>query len=33
LEAVKQDGAALKYVIEQTEEMCLEAVKQNVGAL
>ena len=29
LEAVKQDGAVLKYVKEKTEEICLEAVKQK----
>jgi len=29
LEAVKQNGYALKYVENQTEEICLEAVKQK----
>lgn len=29
LKMVKQDGWALKYVKEQTPEICLEAVKQN----
>jgi len=33
LEAVKQNGWALRYVKEQTPEICLEAVKQNVYAL
>ena len=33
LEAVKQDGLALRYVKEQTPEICLEAVKQNGYAL
>ena len=33
LEAVKQDGYALRYVKEQTVEICLEAVKQNGYAL
>ncbi len=29
LEAVKQDGYALKYVKNQTREICLAAVKQK----
>ena len=33
LEAVKQDGYALRYVKEQDKEICLEAVKQNGYAL
>jgi hypothetical protein len=33
LDAVKQDGHALRYVQTQTEEICLAAVKQNVYAL
>ncbi|MBD3195404.1 MAG: DUF4116 domain-containing protein, partial [Candidatus Lokiarchaeota archaeon] len=33
LEAVKQDEFVLKYVKEQTPEICLEAVKQNGYAL
>jgi len=33
LEAVKQDGYALKYVKEQTPEICLAAVKQDGHAL
>jgi len=33
MEAVKRDGYALKYVIEQTPEICLEAVKQDGWAL
>ena len=33
LEAVKQDGHALRYVKEQTPEICLDAIKQNWGAL
>ena len=33
LEAVKQDGYALRHVKEQTPELCLEAVKQNGYAL
>jgi hypothetical protein len=33
LEAVKEDGYALKYVKEQTPEICLTAVKQNGYAL
>ena len=33
LQAVKQNGFALKCVINQTPEMCLEAVKQNGLAL
>ncbi len=33
LEAVKQDGYNLKYVIEQTPEICMEAVKQYGTAL
>lgn len=28
LEAVMQDGYALKYVRDQTEEICLEAVRK-----
>jgi hypothetical protein len=30
LEKVKQDGMNLKKVEEQTEEICLEAIKQNI---
>ena len=33
LEAVKQDGNALRFVKEQTPEMCLEAVKIDGQAL
>jgi hypothetical protein len=33
LEVVKQDGYDLRYVKEQTEDICLEAVKQNKDAL
>jgi len=35
LEAVKQNGSSLKYVKEQKNEMCLEAVKENgpVGSI
>ncbi len=33
LEAVKQDGYALRYVKEQDREICLEAVKQDGLAL
>jgi len=33
LEAVKQNGYALKYVKNQTKKICLEAVKQNGLAL
>ena len=33
LEAVKQDGHALRYVKEQTPEICLAAVKQDESAL
>jgi hypothetical protein len=33
LEAVRQDGCALRYVHEQTPEICLEAVRQNGLAL
>ena len=33
LEAVKQDGYALKYVKQQTDKVCLESVKQNGLAL
>ena len=33
LEAVKQNGDALKYVKEQTAEICLEAVKKYGDAL
>ena len=29
MKAVKQDGLALRFVHEQTEAICLEAVKQN----
>ena len=29
LEAVKQDGLALRYVKNQTEEICLAAVKKK----
>lgn len=30
LEAVKQDGYALGYVKDETREICLEAIKQNI---
>jgi ABC-type Fe3+ transport system substrate-binding protein len=33
LAAVKQNGYALRYVSEQTEEICLAAVQQNGYAL
>ena len=33
LEAVKQDGCALKGIKEQTPEICEAAVKQNKNAL
>jgi len=33
MKAVKQDGHALRYVVEQTPEICLEAVRQNGYAL
>ena len=33
LEAVKQDWHALMHVKDQTDEICLEAVKQNGDAL
>jgi len=33
LRAVKRDGHALRYVIDQTDEICLAAVKQNGHAL
>ena len=33
LEMIKKNGMNLSYVIEQTEEICLEAVKQNGIAL
>ena len=33
LEAVKEDGDALQYVKDQTEAVCLEAVKSSVGYL
>jgi len=33
LEAVKQDGDALRYVERQTPEICLAAVKENTHAL
>ena len=33
IEAVKQNGYALRYVKEQTEAICTEAVKQNGYAL
>jgi hypothetical protein len=33
LAAVKQDGYALKFVTEQTPEICMAAVKQNGYAL
>jgi hypothetical protein len=29
IETVKQNGYALKYVLEQDKEICMEAVKQN----
>ncbi len=33
LEAVKDNGFALRFVINQTPEICLEAVKENGFAL
>ncbi len=33
LEAVKQNGYALRFVKEQTSEICLETVKQDGDAL
>jgi hypothetical protein len=33
LEAVKQNGLALKYVREQTKEICLEAISEDGFAL
>ncbi len=33
MEAIKNDGDALRYVKEQTEAVCLEAVKRNGYAL
>jgi hypothetical protein len=30
---VKEDGCALQYVREQTEAICIEAIKQNEQAL
>jgi len=33
LEAVKQNGYSLRYVREQTPEICLEAVKQDGNSL
>ena len=33
MEAVKQDGATLQFVKEQTKEICMEAVKQDGIAL
>ena len=33
LEAVKQNGYALRYVKDQTPEVCVEAVKRNGYAL
>ena len=33
LEAVKQNGHALRFVSEQTPEICLKAVRQNGHAL
>ena len=33
LKIVKRDGSALRYVKEQTEAVCLEAVKQEDYAL
>jgi len=32
LEIVKQDGWNLQYIVDQTERVCIEAVRQN-GAL
>jgi hypothetical protein len=32
LEAVKEDGMALKYVWNQTVEICIAAIKQNLRA-
>jgi hypothetical protein len=32
MEAVKQNGLALRYVKDQTPEICMEAVKQNIEA-
>lgn len=32
MEAVKQDGLALSYVINQTPEICLAAVRQDENA-
>ncbi len=33
LEAVKRDGYALRYIKEQSSEICLEAVKQDGDSL
>ena len=33
IEAVKEDGDALRYVKEQTPDICIEAVKRNGDAL
>jgi hypothetical protein len=33
IELVKQDGYALKFIIEQDTEICIKAVKRNGGAL
>jgi len=33
INAVKRDGCALRYVKEQTEAICLAAVKQNKDTL
>jgi len=32
LEILKRNGLHLQYMLTQTEEMCIEAVKQNVNA-
>ena len=33
INAVKQNGLALKYVKNQTEAICMEAVKENIDVL
>ena len=33
LKMVKENGYALKHIKEQTKEICLEAVKQNIDAI
>ena len=33
LKMVKENGYALKHIEEQTEEICLEAIKQNIDAI